>query len=260
MTLADAGQCVCVTPFTLMGAMAPVTLPGALAQQTAEALAVIALVQLIRPGAPCVLGGFTSNVDMRTGSPAFGTPEYVLATLGGAQIARHLRLPVRSSAVNASPCADAQAVWETSFSLWASIMSHSHLINHAVGWIEGGLSASFEKVVIDAEMLRCWAEVLAKRSFTDADLAVDAICAVPPGGHFFGSEHTIARYEHAFWRPILSDWSNFENWRDAGSKTATERATGVWQKALAAWEAPPLDAGIREAVAAYVARRKADLA
>lgn len=260
MTMARAGQCVCVTPFTLMGAMAPVTLPGALAQQTAEALAVVTLVQLIRPGAPCVIGGFTSNVDMRTGSPAFGTPEYVLATLGGAQIARHLRIPFRSSSVNASPCADAQATYETSFALWASVMSHSHLINHAAGWIEGGLSASLEKIVIDAEMLRSWAGILTKRSFTDDDLAVDAICEVPPGGHFFGAAHTIARYEHAFWRPILSDWSNFENWQDNGSKTATERATGLWQKALAAYEPPPLDAAIAEAVSDYVARRKAEIA
>ena len=260
MAMAAAGQCVCVTPFTLMGAMAPVTLPGALAQQTAEALAVVTLVQLIHPGAPSVIGGFTSNVDMRTGSPAFGTPEYVLATLGGAQIARHLRLPFRSSSVNASPCADAQATWETSFSLWAAIMSHSHLINHAAGWIEGGLSASLEKIVIDAEMLRGWADILARRSFTDDDLAVEAICAVPPGGHFFGSPHTIARYEHAFWRPILSDWSNFENWQEAGSKTATDRATGIWQQALAAYEPPPLDAAVRDAVQDYVARRKAGIA
>jgi trimethylamine--corrinoid protein Co-methyltransferase len=248
MAMAEAGQCVCVTPFTLMGAMAPVTLPGALAQQTAEALAVIALVQIIRPGTPCVIGGFTSNVDMRTGSPAFGTPEYVLATLGGAQIARHLRIPYRSSAVNASPAADAQATWETGFSLWASIMSHSHLINHACGWLEGGLSASFEK-----------AAILHRTSFTDADLAVDAICEVPPGGHFFGAAHTLARYEGAFWRPILSDWSNFENWRDAGAKDATTRAHELWKKALAAYEAPPLDPGTREAVDDYIARRRREI-
>lgn len=259
MAMAEAGQCVCATPFTLMGAMAPVTLPGALAQQTAEALGVIALVQMIRPGTPSVIGGFTSNVDMRTGSPAFGTPEYVLATLGGAQIARHLRIPYRSSAVNASPCADAQATWETAFSLWASIMSHSHLINHAAGWLEGGLSASFEKLVIDAEMLRGWAEILRARSFTDEDLAVEAICDVPAGGHFFGAAHTIARYEHAFWRPILSDWSNFENWRDAGSRTATDRATDVWQKTQQAYAPPPLDPAVRDGIDDYVMRRKAEI-
>ena len=259
MAMAEAGQCVCVTPFTLMGAMAPITLPGALAQQTAEALAVIALVQTIRPGCPSAIGGFTSNVDMRTGAPAFGTPDYVLATLGGAQIARYLRIPYRGSAVNASPAADAQATWETGLSLWASIMSHTHLINHACGWLEGGLSASFEKLAIDAEMLRGWAAILHRTSFSDADLAVDAICEVPPGGHFFGAAHTIARYETAFWRPILSDWSNFENWRDAGAKDATMRAHVLWKNALAAYEAPPLDPAVREEVTDYAVRRRAEL-
>ena len=138
-------------------------------------------------------------------------------------------------------------------------MSHSHLINHAAGWLEGGLSASFEKVVIDAEMLRGWADILKGRSFSDEDLALDAICDIPPGGHFFGSAHTIARYEHAFWRPILSDWSNFENWQDAGAKTATQRATDVWRKTLDAYEPPPLDPGVREAIADYVTRRKAEI-
>jgi trimethylamine--corrinoid protein Co-methyltransferase len=217
-------------------------------------------VQMIRPGCPSVIGGFTSNVDMRTGSPAFGTPEYVLATLGGAQIARHLRIPYRTSSVNASPCADAQATWETSFSLWAAVMSHSHLINHAAGWLEGGLSASLEKIVIDAEMLRSWADILAGRSFSDDDLAVDAILDVPPGGHFFGSPHTIARYEHAFWRPILADWSNFENWQDSGAKSATERATVVWKQALAAYQPPPLDDAVRAGISDFVARRKAEIA
>jgi trimethylamine--corrinoid protein Co-methyltransferase len=259
MLMAEHGQAVVITPFTLMGAMAPVTLPAALAQQTAEAMGIIALVQMLRPGCPAVLGGFTSNVDMRTGSPAFGTPEYVHATLGGAQIARALRIPYRSSAVCASPVADAQAAWETGFSLWASIMSHSHLINHAAGWLEGGLSASFEKVVIDAEMLRAWAAMLKPVSFTDDDLAVDAILATPPGGHFFGSPHTIARYENAFWRPILADWSNFENWRDAGAKDATMRAAEVWQKTLAAYEPPPLDPAIAEAVSAHVAQRREEI-
>lgn len=256
MIMAEHGQCIVITPFTLMGAMAPVTLPGALAQQTAEAMGIIALAQMIRPGCPCVLGGFTSNVDMRTGSPAFGTPEYVHATLGGAQIARALRIPYRSSAVCASPVPDAQAAWETGFSLWASIMSHSHLINHAAGWLEGGLAASFEKVVLDAEMLRAWAHMLRPVPFSDDDLAVDAILAVPPGGHFFGEPHTLARYEHAFWRPIVSDWSNFENWRDAGAKDAAMRAAEVWDRTLARHEPPPLDPGIREAVDAFVARRR----
>jgi trimethylamine--corrinoid protein Co-methyltransferase len=250
---------VAITPFTLMGAMAPITLAGALAQGAAEALGIIALCQMVRPGTPCVFGAFTSNVDMRTGAPAFGTPEYVNATIASAQLARRFRLPVRSSAPNASPCVDAQATWETAFSLWASVMSHSNLVYHAAGWLEGGLSASMEKIVVDAEMLRGWAEILKPVDFTDDDIGVDAILGVPPGGHFFGTAHTLARYETAFWRPILSDWSNFENWRDAGARTATDRAAAMWRGLRDAYVPPPLDPAIREELDAYVARRREEL-
>ena len=259
MILARHGQCVAITPFTLMGAMAPITLAGALAQSTAEALAIIVLCQMVRPGAPCVFGSFTSNVDMRSGAPAFGTPEYVKATLAGAQIARRFRLPVRSSAPNASPCVDAQATWETGFSLWAAIMSHSNLIYHAAGWLEGGLSASMEKMLVDGEMLRGWAEILKPVEFDDDDIALDAIAGVPPGGHFFGTAHTLARYETAFHRPLLADWSNFENWRDAGARTATDRAATLWKKLRDEHVPPPLDPAIREELDAFVARRKAEI-
>ena len=259
MIMAAHGQCVCITPFTLMGAMAPVTLAGALVQQTAEALGIIALVQMIRPHTPAILGGFTSNVDMRTGSPAFGTPEYVNATLATAQIGRRLGIPVRTSAVNAAPCVDAQATYETGFSLWAAIASHSHLINHATGWLEGGLTASMEKIIVDAEMLRGWAEILKPIDFTDDDIGLDAIRSVPPGGHFFGTPHTLQRYETAFYRPLLSDWSNFENWTDAGAKNATVRAGEIWRKLRDGYQPPPLDDARREALDDYVARRKREL-
>jgi trimethylamine--corrinoid protein Co-methyltransferase len=259
MVMARHGQCVVITPFTLMGAMAPVTLAGALVQQTAEALAIVVLCQMLRPGAPCVIGSFTSNVDMRTGAPAFGTPEYVNAALASAQIGRRLRIPVRTSAVNASPAVDAQSTYETAFSLQAAVLSHSHLINHAAGWLEGGLTASLEKIIVDAELLRCWAELLRPIEFGDDELAVEAIKGVAPGGHFFGAAHTLARYERAFYRPLLSDWSNFENWTDAGARDATRRATGLWQQLLADYVPPPLDPAVREAVAAYVARRTEEL-
>ena len=255
MIMARHGQCVVITPFTLMGAMAPITLAGALVQQTAEAMGIIALCQMLRPGTPCVLGGFTSNVDMRTGSPAFGTPEYVHAVLAGAQIGRRLKIPVRSSAVNSSPVVDAQSTYETAFSLQAAILSHSHLINHAAGWLEGGLSASLEKIVVDAELLRQWAAIVKPLQFDDDDLAVDAIKGVGAGGHFFGAAHTLARYETAFYRPLLSDWSNFENWTDAGARNATQRATDVWKKMLAEYVAPPLDPSVKEAINAYAERR-----
>jgi trimethylamine--corrinoid protein Co-methyltransferase len=259
MILAQHGQCVVITPFTLMGAMAPITLAGALVQQTAEALAIITLCQLMRPGAPCVMGGFTSNVDMRTGSPAFGTPEYVHAALATAQIGRRLGIPVRTSAVNASPAVDAQSTYETAFSLQAGILSHSHLINHATGWLEGGLVASLEKIVVDAEMLRGWAEVLKPVAFDEDDLAVEAIKGVEPGGHFFGTAHTLARYEHAFHRPLLSDWSNHESWVEAGARDATQRATGIWKRLLAEYTPPPLEPAVREALDEYLARRSVEL-
>ena len=259
MVMARHGQCVVITPFTLMGAMAPVTLAGALAQQTAEALAIVVLCQMLRPGTPCVIGSFTSNVDMRTGSPAFGTPEYVNAVLASAQIGRRLRLPVRTSAVTASPAVDAQSTYETAFSLQAAILSHSHLINHAAGWLEGGLVASLEKIVVDAELLRNWAELLKPIVFDEDDLAVEAIKGVAPGGHFFGAAHTLGRYESAFYRPLLSDWSNFENWTEAGSRDATRRATAIWKQLLAEYVPPPLDPAVKEAVDAYVARRMGEL-
>jgi trimethylamine--corrinoid protein Co-methyltransferase len=259
MVMARHGQCVVITPFTLMGAMAPITLAGALVQQTAEALGIITLCQLVRLGAPCVMGGFTSNVDMRTGSPAFGTPEYVHAAIATAQIGRRLRIPVRTSAVNASPAVDAQSTYETMFSLQAAILSHSHLINHAAGWLEGGLVASLEKIVVDAELLRSWAAILRPVTFTDDDLAVDAIKGVAAGGHFFGEPHTLARYEAAFYRPLLSDWSNFESWTEAGARDATRRATEVWKQRLAEYTPPPLDPGVHEAIIDYVARRSAAL-
>jgi len=259
MVLASHGQCVVITPFTLMGAMAPITLAGALVQQTAEALGIIALCQLVRPGAPCVMGGFTSNVDMRTGSPAFGTPEYVHAAIASAQIARRLRLPVRSSAVTASPAVDAQSTYETAFSMQAAILSHSNLVHQGLGWLEGGLTASLEKIVVDAELVRNWAAILRPIDFGDDELAVDAIREVPAGGHFFGSAHTLARYESAFFRPLLSDWSNFENWKDAGSRDATQRATTLWKKLLAEYVPPPLDPAVRERLADYVARRKLEI-
>ena len=259
MALAESGQPNVVTPFTLAGAMSPVTIAGALAQQTGEALGVIALTQMIRPGCPVVFGGFTSNVDMKSGAPAFGTPEYVKATLAGGQIARRFALPYRSSSVNASNAVDAQAVYETSMSLWAAIMSHTNMIMHSIGWLEGGLVASFEKMVVDAEMLRSWADVLKPIEVGTDDLALDAILGVAPGGHFFGEPHTLERYETAFYDPILSDWRNFETWEEDGARSATERAHTMWQELLAGYEKPPIDPAVEAELEAFVARRKGEI-
>jgi trimethylamine---corrinoid protein Co-methyltransferase len=256
MRMARRRQPVIVTPFTLSGAMAPVTLAGAVAQQTAEALAGIALLQVVQPGTPVVYGSFTSNVDMKTGAPAFGTPEYIRATQMSAQMARRYELPIRASNANASNCPDAQATWESAFSLQAVSSSHINVVYHAAGWLEGGLCASYEKFIIDCELLQQLAYYHQPLSVTDDDLAVDAIRDVGPSGHFLGCEHTQQRYRTAFYSPFLSDWSNFEQWEQNGSVDATQRANRIWKKVLEAYEPPPLDPAIREELEAFVERRK----
>ncbi len=256
--MARAGQAVAITPFTLLGAMAPSTLAGALAQQNAEALAGLVLVQLVRPGNPSLYGGFTSNVDMKSGAPAFGTPEYVKATLAGGQLARRYRLPFRTSNVNASNAVDAQAAYESGMSLWAAFMAHGNLVHHGAGWLEGGLVASFEKMIVDAEMIQGMFETLRPIAVDDDEIGIDAMAEVGPGGHFFGARHTLERYRDAFYAPMLSDWRNFESWTEAGAPDAARRANAIWKRLLAEFEAPPLDAAIREELEAYVARRKAE--
>jgi trimethylamine--corrinoid protein Co-methyltransferase len=256
MELAGARQAVCITPFTLAGAMAPATLAGALVLQNAEVLACTALAQLVRPGAPLVYGSFTSNVDMRSGSPAFGTPEYTKAAQASGQLARRYGMPFRSSNTTASNAVDAQAAYESAMSLWGAVMGGANLVNHAAGWLEGGLTASFEKLVIDAEMLQMLAEYLQPITIDDDTLALDAIAEVGPGGHFFGSAHTMARYETAFYEPMVSDWSNYERWAERGEADATTRANAIWKQLLAEYERPPLDPAVDEALVEFVAHRK----
>ncbi len=259
MQMAMLGQAVTVTPFTLMGAMTPATMAAALVQQNAEALVGIALVQLTRPGAPVVYGGFTSNVDMRSGSPAFGTPENALANIAGGQFARLYKLPYRTSACNASNAVDAQATWETQMALWGAVMGHGNFIYHAAGWLEGGLVASFEKLVIDCEMLQHMSYFLKPLKIDQAEIGLEAIGEVPPGGHFFGSDHTMERFKTAFYQPFLSDWQNFENWQLAGAKDATQRATDTWQAIIEDYTPPPIDPAVSEALDAYVIKRKESL-
>ena len=260
MALARYGQVVVVTPFTLMGAMAPVTLAAALVQQNAEALAGIALVQMVRPGNPVIYGAFTSNVDMRSGAPAFGTPENTLATLAGGQLARRYGLPYRSSNASASNAVDAQAAYESQMSIWGAVLGGANVVYHAAGWMEGGLTASFEKFVLDAEMLQMMSEVLQPIEVDEASLGLDAIREVQPGGHFFGAAHTLERYQTAFYQPMLSDWRNYETWAEDGARSATERATAIWKELLRSYQQPPLDPGIVEALEAYVRRRKEEIA
>jgi len=259
IAMAEHGQPVTITPFTLMGAMTPVTLAAALAQQNAEALFGIVLTQLVNPGAPVMYGAFTSNVDMRTGAPAFGTPENAKANIIAGQLARRYRLPYRTSNANASNAVDLQAAYETGMSTWGAVLGGANMIYHAAGWLEGGLTASYEKVILDVEMLQNMMEFLRPIAFDEDELGFDAIREVPTGGHFFGIPHTMARYETAFYQPMLSDWRNYETWAAAGAKEAAERATELWQQALAEYEEPALDPAIREELEAYMARRREEI-
>jgi trimethylamine--corrinoid protein Co-methyltransferase len=258
MRMAARGQMVVISPFTLAGAMAPVTIVGAIVQQNAEALGAIALLQSVRAGAPVMYGAFTSNVDMKTGAPAFGTPEYMRAMQISGQMARHYNLPFRASNANAANAPDAQAIWESAFSLQGSCSGGANLIYHAAGWMEGGLSASFEKFIIDCEMLQQIIYAQKPIIVDDATLAVSAIDEVGPHGHFFGCEHTRERYREAFYTPLLSDWRNYETWQEAGSLWAHQRANTQFKQVLNEYTPPPMDPAIHDELLDFIDRRKAE--
>jgi trimethylamine--corrinoid protein Co-methyltransferase len=256
ITFAEHGQCNIITPFTLAGAMSPVTLAGALAQQHAEAMAGFALCQIVQPGAPVMYGGFTSNVDMKSGAPAFGTPEYAQAAQASGQLARFLKLPFRSSNVTAANDVDAQAAYESMMALWGSIMGGANLVLHAAGWLNGGLTASFEKLILDAELLQMMAAYCEPLPVTTDTLALDAVRDAGPAGHYFGTAHTLARYETAFYQPMISNWDNYDNWLERGKETAPLKANRIWKQLLKDYEKPAMDPAVDEALRDYVARRK----
>jgi trimethylamine--corrinoid protein Co-methyltransferase len=263
ITYAQAGQVTIVTPFILAGAMSPISIAAALAQQNAEALAGIALTQLVRPGAPVIYGGFTTNVDMKSGGPAFGTPEGAWALLVGAQLARRYGLPYRGSgSLNTAKLPDAQAAYETLWTLWPAILGHTNFIMHAVGWLEAGLTVSYEKLIIDAENLAMFAHFLEGFAIDDETLALDMIAEVGPGGHHFGTAHTQARFSTEFYESFVSERLGYETWLAAGAQDAARRANALWKEVLghAALQPPPLDPALKEAVEDYVARRERELA
>ena len=258
MRLARRGQPVIVTPFTLAGAMAPVTMAGAVALSLAEALAAIALLQYINPGCPVAIGTFTSNVDMKSGAPAFGTPEYMRATQMTGQLVRYYKLPLRSSGVCAANVPDGQAMWETSNSLWAAVQSGTNMVYHAAGWLEGGLIASPEKFVMDCEVLQMIQRYFEKSvvATTEDDLAFDAIKEVGAGGHYFGCQHTQDRYSTAFYAPFVSDWRNYEAWNIDGAVWTSERAHRIYKQIIAEFEAPEMNGDHKEDLRRFVAKRK----
>lgn len=258
MEYSARNQVVIVTPFTLAGAMAPVTVVGAVTQQNAEALAGMVMTQVVRAGSPVVYGGFTSNVDMKSGSPAFGTPEFIKSAMLGGQLARRYGVPYRSSNVNAANAVDAQAGYESAFSLWGAIMGGANIVYHGAGWLEGGLSASYEKMVLDADLLSMMQTFLEPLVVDDDTMALEAMADVGPGGHFFGTQHTQDRYQTAFYNPMISDWRNFESWEEAGSPTADQKASELVGRFLAECEAPPVVDAVRDELEEFVAKRVAE--
>jgi trimethylamine---corrinoid protein Co-methyltransferase len=258
---AAAGQVVIVTPFLLMGAMAPVSVPAALVQQCVEALAGIALVQLVRPGNPCVLGSFLSATDMKSGSPAFGGPESALGLYASGQIARRLELPWRSGGgtLTASPAVDFQAGYESMNTLQAAFLAGANVCWQSAGWLEGGLVTSFEKFAADCELLDLLLHQFTPVEVDDASLAFGAHVEVGPGGHFFGAEHTLERFRDCFWRPTVATTENIDRWTRNGSLDHAARATARWRELLDGYERPPLDEAIEEELVEYVERRAVEL-
>jgi trimethylamine--corrinoid protein Co-methyltransferase len=261
ITYARAKQALIITPFILAGAMSPITLASALAQQNAEALAGIALAQLINPGTPVLYGGFTTNIDMRTGSPAFGTPEGAWALLIGAQLARRYELPFRGNGgLTTAKLPDAQAAYESMWNIWPAVLAHTNMVIHAAGWLDGGLTGSFEKFIIDVEGLAMFHHFLAGPTIDRESLALNMIAEIGPGGHHFGTTHTQARYRTEFYPSSLSDRLNYETWADRGGLDAARRANQIWKQLLAEYEPPPLDPAIKEALQDYTERRERELA
>jgi trimethylamine--corrinoid protein Co-methyltransferase len=261
MVYAQAGQVNVITPFLLMGAMAPVSTPAALVQQTVEALAGLCLTQLVRPGAPVILGSFLSHTDMQSGSPGFGGPESALGLLCSGQIARRFGVPWRAGGgfLTSSQLPDAQAAYEGLNTMLPAFLAGAHYVEHAAGWLESGLVASFEKFIVDIEMLRVLREEFTPLEVDEASLAFDAHAEVGYGGHFFGAAHTLERFRDCFYRPLLSSTENYERWERGGGQDAAQRAGRIWRESIDRYEQPPLDPAVRERLDAFVARRRAEL-
>jgi trimethylamine---corrinoid protein Co-methyltransferase len=255
-----AGQPVVLTPFILMGAMSPVTIPAALVQQIVEALSGIALSQLIRPGTPVIFGSFLSNIDMQSGSPTFGTPESGIGLLCTGQIARHFGLPFRTGGgLTSSQTSDAQAGYEALMTMMPTFLAGANWVMHSAGWLEGGLVAGYEKFIVDVEILQMMQVEFTPLEIDEDSMAFGAHEEVGHGGHFLGAQHTMERFRTCFYRPLLSSSENYERWTRNGGKDATERAGEIYRTRLQEFQPPALDDAVRQELEEYVVRRRAEL-
>ena len=257
---AEANQATIITPFILAGAMAPVTTAGVAAQTLAEALGGMAFVQLVRPGAPVILGSFASSISMQSGAPTFGTPEPALVLYAMAALARRLGVPFRSGgSLCASKIPDAQAAYESAATLQPTVLGGTNFVLHAAGWLEGGLTMGYEKFVLDADQCGMMGVFVNGVDLSENGQALDAIRENGPGQHFLGTAHTLANFETAFYRSETADNNSYEQWLEDGSLDAAARANKLWKRMLAAYEAPPIDPGTDEALRDFIARRKASM-
>jgi trimethylamine--corrinoid protein Co-methyltransferase len=253
-------QAVACTPWMITGAMSPCTVAGTLAQLLSEALATCALTQLIRPGTPCLMGSFATAMSMQSGAPTFGMPEAAKTVLAAGQLARRLGVPFHTvGSLTSSKIPDSQAQQEGTMSLVMAVLAGANFINHATGWLEGGLCTGFEKTILDADLCGKLIDFCQGVDLSDNAQAMEAIAEVGPGSHFLSSAHTLANYESAFYRSTTGDDNSFEQWRDEGSLDAARRANRTWKQLLADYEQPELDVAILEALQDYVARRKASM-
>jgi trimethylamine---corrinoid protein Co-methyltransferase len=255
---AEANQATLITPFILAGAMAPVTVAAVAAQTLAESLAGMAFVQLVRPGAPVVMGSFASSISMQSGAPTFGTPEPALVLYVMASLARRLGVPFRSGGnLCASKIPDAQAAYESTATFLPTVMAGVNFVLHSAGWLEGGLAMGYEKFILDADQCGMAAVFVNGVDLSPNGQAVEAIIENGPGQHFLGTAHTLANFETAFYRSEIADNNSFEQWLEDGSLEAAQRANPIWKRMLRDYEAPPIDPGVDEALLDFIARRKA---
>jgi trimethylamine--corrinoid protein Co-methyltransferase len=257
---AEANQATLLTPFILAGAMAPVTAAAVCAQTLAEAMGGMAFVQLIRPGAPVVLGSFASSISMQSGAPTFGTPEPALVLYAMAALARRLGVPFRSGGnLCASKVPDAQAAYESAATFGPTILAGVNFVLHAAGWLEGGLAVGYEKFILDADQCGMAAVFAKGIDLSENGQAVDAIVDNGPGQHFLGTAHTLANFETAFYRSETADNNSFEQWLEDGGLDAAQRANAIWKRMLREYQAPPIDPGVDEALLEFIERRKSSM-
>ncbi len=259
MLMAEFNQPVSITSFAMAGAIAPITIAGAVAMQNAEILTAIVLNQLKRPGAPVVYGTFTTNVYMRTGAIAFGGPDLAISTLASGQLARRYGFPLKSAVTSGAKLLDAQAGYETQGGLWAAVASGATIIAHACGWMESGLTVSREKMIIDAEMVQMMNHSMAPLEVSEDTLALDTIHEVGPGGQYFDCEHTMQRYRSEYYEPLVSDWESLENWQEKGGQSSGERANTLWKRLMEAYRQPELDPAIKDELDTFVAKREEEI-